>query len=71
MSAAKWILEAYEKAGEEARLEMYMIYRDLREDFEEIEAGSSVQEVKLDPRVKADPITVRWGFRGRLKKAFG
>jgi hypothetical protein len=35
------ILEAFEKADESARMDMYLTYRDLRERFEEIEVSSA------------------------------
>jgi hypothetical protein len=35
------ILEAYERADESTRMDMYMTYRELRERFEKIEASSA------------------------------
>ena len=35
------ILELYEGASESTRMDIYMTYRELREDFEEIEASSA------------------------------
>jgi len=38
MWTAKWILDAYEVGNEADRLELYLVYRDLRLYFDEIEA---------------------------------
>jgi len=38
MWTAKWILDTYEGGDGTARSDMYMIYRDLRGYFDEIEA---------------------------------
>ncbi len=37
------ILELFERADEPERIDMYMTYRDLREQFEEVEACSVKQ----------------------------
>ena len=37
------ILEIYQRADDSERMDMYMTYRDLREQFEEIEVSSDTQ----------------------------
>ena len=71
MSAARWIIEAYERAGEEARLEMYMLYRELRDEFAEIDAAPTAPQVLKTPAVETEPLKVRWHLYGRLMKAKG
>ncbi|MDF1537140.1 MAG: hypothetical protein P1S46_11730 [bacterium] len=75
MSAAKWILEAYERSGEQGRMDMYMAHRDLRGDFDEIDATPHVLDVKEAPRSVAKsvakPMRVKWRLHGRLMRASG
>ena len=71
MSAAKWILEAYERADEQGRVDMYMIYRELRDEFAEIDAAPLIPQIKKSPVVETVPLRARLGFRGRLMKGFG
>jgi hypothetical protein len=71
MSAAKWILEAYERADELGRADMYMLYRELRDEFAEIDAAPLIPQVKKSPVVETVPLKMRWGFYSRFMKAFG
>ena len=71
MMKDKWILEAYEAADEQGRLDMYMTCRDQREEFDRIDADQV--DRKEEKRKGADPLSMRgrWGFCGRLLRAFG
>ena len=71
MSADKWILEAYERADEPRRVDMYMLYRELRDEFAEIDAAPLIPQVKKSPVVETEPLKMRWNLRGRLMKGFG
>ena len=68
MSAEKWILEAYRRADEQGRLDMYMSYRELRDEFAEIDAAPVIQVVQ--PAVEAVPLRERWNFCGRFMRVF-
>ena len=69
MSADRWILEAYERADEQARADMYMLYRDLRDEFAEIEAANVSARKNEVSVAKAEPLKVRWNIYGRYMKA--
>lgn len=43
MWTAKWILDSYEEGDNSVRWDLYMIYPDLRECFDQIEAISGSQ----------------------------
>lgn len=69
MSADRWIIEAYERADEQERADMYMLYRDLRDEFADIETtNASAGENKVSV-AKAEPLKVRWNIYGRYMKA--
>ncbi len=71
MRREKWIMEAYEASEEKERLDMYMICRDHREEFDEIDASSSVRERKMEPEAEAKPARAKWNCCGLLMRAFG
>ena len=64
------ILEFYEWADEPERIDMYMTYRDLREQFEEVEACSVKQRKTGASWTEAGPEKMKWCLCGRLRKAF-
>ena len=68
MSAEKWILESYERADEEGRVDMYMIYRELRDEFADIDATPVIKQAQ--PAVEAVPLRERWNFCGRFMRVF-
>ena len=66
MRREKWIMETYEASGEKERLDMYMVYRDQREEFDEIEAGSSLSGRQEESRRAAEPGKAGWNCCGWL-----
>jgi hypothetical protein len=64
------VLEAYKRSDESARMDMYMTYRDLREQFGEIEASSVKQRETGPSRAEAGHEKMKWCLCGRLRKAF-
>jgi hypothetical protein len=71
MSADRWILEAYERANEQGRIDMYMVYRELRDEFTDIDAAPLAPQVQKTPVAETVPLKVRWNVGGRFMKAFG
>lgn len=68
MWTAKWILDAYEKGDESVRWEMYMVYPDLRNYFDEIEARPEGTREHNPGRVADKPAAARWNLCARLVK---
>ena len=68
MSAANWILDAYKRADEQGRLDLYMSYRELREEFIDIDAAPVVQEAQS--AVEKVPLRERWNLRFRFRRVF-
>jgi len=68
MWTAKWILDTYEKGDRSVRWEMYMIYRDLRSYFDEIEARPEGAGEQKDGVVAEKAPMSRWNLRSRLVK---
>jgi len=64
------ILEAYERADESTRMDMYMAYRDLRECFDETNVCSARQGETVASRAKVEPAKMKWCLCGRFRKAF-
>jgi len=64
------VLETYERADESTRMDMYMTFRELREEFEEIEACTGEQSEDGASRAEAEPEKMKWCLCGRLRKAF-
>ncbi len=71
MSADRWILEAYERANEQGRVDMYMVYRELRGDFADIDAAPQTPQDLESPASETEPLKMRWNLSGRWMKAFG
>jgi hypothetical protein len=69
MSADRWILEAYERANEQGRVDMYMVYRELRDEFAEIDAAPLAPQDQKKPVAETVPLKVRWNLSGRFMKA--
>jgi hypothetical protein len=70
MSADRWIVEAYERANEQGRVDMYMVYRELRDEFAEIDAAPNIPQVQKTPVAETIPFKVRWNLGGRFMKVF-
>ena len=68
MSAENWILEAYRRADEQGRLDLYMSSRELRDEFAEIDAAPVVQEAQ--PAVETVSLREKWNFCGRFMRVF-
>jgi hypothetical protein len=49
---------------------MYMVYRELRDEFAEIDAAPLAPQVKKTPVAETVPLEVRWNLCGRFMKAF-
>lgn len=71
MTRIKRILETYEMADEQGKLDMYMTYRDLREEFEDADIGYCVQEEEATASGEVETVKVKWNLCGRLIKALG
>jgi len=71
MWTAKWILDAYEAGDQSVRGEMYMIYRDLRCYFDEIEVRSEGLRKQKAGWGAEKTAGARWNTRSRLVKGFG
>jgi len=66
MRREKWIVEAYETAEEKERLDMYMICRNHRDEFDEIEAGSGIRDRREESRSVVEPAKAGWNCCGWL-----
>lgn len=66
MRKEKWIIDAYKLAEEKERLDMYMICRDQREEFDEIEADSDPRDRQEESREVAEPVKAGWSCCGQL-----
>ena len=47
---------------------MYMIYRELRDEFADIDATPVIKQAQ--PAVEAVPLRERWNFCGRFMRVF-
>ena len=66
MWTAKWILDDYEAGNEALRLDMYMVYPDLRRYFEEFEARPEASVGEKASLVAEKPARAWWNQCCRL-----
>lgn len=68
MWTAKWILDEYEAGNEAVRLDMFLVYSDLRSYFEEIDARNEKADEQRSEGMTEKPDGAWWSHCCRLVK---